>query len=70
MLPRLGELFSDAIEVISKPRQEYQTMAYAELGLPKAPAIMVGNEIITEGKDIDDSVLERAIRRHLGLPTT
>lgn len=66
MLPRLGELFPDAIEVISKPRQEYQTMAYAELGLPKAPAIMVGNEIITEGKDIDDSALELAISRHLG----
>ncbi len=43
-------------------------MAYAELGLPKAPAIMVGNEIITEGKDIDDSALEMAIYRHLGLP--
>ena len=43
-------------------------MAYAELGLPKAPAIMVGGEIITEGKDIDDSVLEKAICRHLGLP--
>ena len=70
MLPSLGELFPDAIEVISKPRQEYQTMAYAALGLPKAPAIMVGNEIITEGKDIDDSVLERAIRHHLGLPAS
>ncbi len=68
MLPRLGELFPDAIEVISKPRQEYQTMAYAELGLPKAPAIMVGGEIITEGKDIDGSALEMAIARHLGLP--
>jgi hypothetical protein len=70
MLPRLGELFPDAIEIISKPRQEYQTMAYAELGLPKAPAIMVGNEIITEGKDIDDSALEKAIRRLLGLPAS
>jgi len=68
MLPRLGTLFPGAIEVITKPRQEYQTMAYAELGLPKAPAIMIGAEIITEGKDIDDSALEMAIRRHLGLP--
>lgn len=68
MLPRLGELFPNAIEVISKPRQEYQTVAYAELGLPKAPAIMVGGEIIIEGQDIDDSVLETAIRRHLELP--
>jgi len=68
MLPRLGELFPDTIEVISKPRQEYQTMAYAELGLPKAPAIMVGSEIIAEGKDIEDSALEKAICRHLGRP--
>ena len=66
-MPRLGELFSNTIEVVSKPRQEYQTMAYAELGLPKAPAIMVGGEIITEGKDIDESTLETAIRRHLGI---
>lgn len=68
MLPRLGELFPGAIEVVTKPRQEYQTMAYAELGLPKAPAIMVGDKIITEGKDIDDTVLETAICRYLGLP--
>lgn len=70
MLPRLGELFPDAIEVISKPRQEYQTVAYAAFGLPKAPAVMLGTEVIIEGKDIDDSVLEAAIRRHLGLPVT
>ena len=44
-------------------------MAYAELGLPKAPAIMAGSETIVEGKDIDDAVLEKAIWRHLGLPT-
>jgi len=65
MLPRLGELFPNTIEVISKPRQEYQTMAYAELALPKAPAIMMGGEVISEGRDIDDSLLETAIRRHL-----
>jgi len=65
MLPRLGELFPNVIELISKPRQEYQTAAYAELGLPKAPAIMVGGEVIIEGRDIDESALEMAIRRHL-----
>jgi hypothetical protein len=69
MLPRLGELFpNNAIEVISKPRQEYQTVAYAELGLPKAPAIMMAGEVIVEGRDIDESALEMAIRRHLGPP--
>lgn len=66
MLPRLGALFPHAVEVISKPRQEYQTMAYAELGLPKAPAIMVGNEVIVAGKDIDEAELELAIRHRLG----
>ena len=40
-------------------------MAYAELGLPKAPAIMIGSEIITEGKDIDEAALEAAINCHL-----
>lgn len=68
MLPRLGALFPDTIEVITKPRQEYQTMAYAELGLPKAPAIMADGETIVEGKDIDDSVLEMAISRYLSRP--
>lgn len=43
-------------------------MAYAELGLPKAPAIMVGDAVIVEGKDIDDAALKTAIRCHLGLP--
>lgn len=70
MLPRLGERFPEAIEVISKPRHEYLTVAYAAFGLPRAPAIMVGNDIITEGKDIDDLELEAAICRHLGLSAT
>ena len=70
MLPRLGKLFPNAIEVLSKPRQEYLTMAYAELGLPKAPAIMAGSTIIIEGRDIDESSLEKVIRHHLDLPDT
>lgn len=65
MLPRLGELFPNAIEVISRPRHEYLSMAYAELHLPKAPAIMVGDKVITEGQDMDESMFETAIRHHL-----
>jgi len=65
MLPRLGELFPGRVEVIAKPRAEYQTAAYAELGLPKAPAIMAGAEVIAEGKDIEEAALVAAIRRHL-----
>lgn len=56
------------IETTSKPFPEYRTEEYAKLGLPKAPAIMVGDEIIVQGCDIDEDKLESAICRHLGLP--
>lgn len=56
------------IETISKPFQAYRTKEYAELGLPMAPAIMVGDELIVKGCDIDEEKLESAICRHLGLP--
>jgi hypothetical protein len=68
MMPRLGAQYDIAIEVISKPRADYQTDAYFQLDLPVAPAIMVGEEVVTEGKDVDDQTVEVAIRRHLGLP--
>jgi len=64
----LGAQYDIAIEVISKPRADYQTDDYFQLDLPVAPAIMVGEEVITEGKDVDDQTVEAAIRRHLGLP--
>ena len=57
MIPRLGEQFNIEIEVVSKPRQEYQTSAYTELGLPKAPAIILDEEIIVAGSDIDEASL-------------
>lgn len=56
------------IETTSKPNQEYRTEEYAKLGLPKAPAIMVGDELIVQGCNIDEEKLEAAICRHLGLP--
>lgn len=37
-------------------------MAYAELGLPKAPAIMLGGEVLVAGKDIDEQELAELIR--------
>ena len=58
------------IETISKPYQEYRTEEYAKLGLPLAPAIMVGDELIVQGCDVDEDKLEAAICRHLGLPET
>ena len=68
MIPRLGEKYDIEIEITSKPKPEYLTDEYFALDLPVAPAIMVGEEIITEGKDVDDYEVEAAICRQLGLP--
>lgn len=68
MMPRLGDKYDIEFEVISKPRAEYATDEYFELDLPMAPAVMVGEEILAEGSDVADDVLENAIRTQLGLP--
>jgi len=67
-MPRLGEKYDIEIEITSKPKSEYLTDEYFALDLPVAPAIMVGEEIITEGKDVDDHSVEVAICRQLKLP--
>ncbi len=64
MLPRLGEKFAISIEVISKRRHEYLSAAYAETGLPKAPAIMIDGQTIVQGQDIDEQVIEAIILKH------
>lgn len=61
----MGEQLDIQIEVISKPRSEYQAVAYAELGLPRAPAIMAGKEVLVEGSDIDEAELTNTIRQAL-----
>lgn len=68
MMPRLGEKYKIEIEIISKPKDQYQTDEYFELDLPVAPAVMVGEEILVEGSDVNEEKLEAAIRRNLGLP--
>jgi len=68
MVPRLGAKYPLDIEIISKPIAEYQTDEYFELDLPAAPAIMVDEEIVVEGGDVAEEILEATIRRHLGLP--
>jgi hypothetical protein len=68
MLPRLGGKYEIETEVISKPRAEYQNPDYLKLGLPAAPAAMVGEELVGQGPDISEEKVEAAIRRHLGLP--
>ena len=66
MMPRLGAKYSIAVEVVSKPRSEYQTDGYFQLDLPVAPAVMVEEEIVIEGADVSETALEACIRRHLG----
>lgn len=69
MMPRLGAQYDVTIEVISKPRAEYQTDAWFEQDLPVAPAVMVDDEIVTEGADVSLEEIEACIRRHLGIST-
>ena len=68
MMPRLGQKYHFECEVISKPIAEYQTDEYFELDLPTAPAVMVGEEIVMEGSDVEEHRLETVICKHLGLP--
>jgi hypothetical protein len=68
MMPRLGEKYPIEFEITSKPKAEYKTDEYFELDLPVAPAIMVGDEIIVEGSDVDQYRVEEAICRQLNLP--
>ena len=64
----MGQKYPIDVEVTSKPIAEYQTDEYFELDLPAAPAIMVGEEIVVEGTDVEEHKLESVICRHLGLP--
>jgi hypothetical protein len=68
MIPRLGNKYDIEIDITAKSKEDYMTDAYFELDLPVAPAIMVGDEIIVEGSDVEKDKLEIAICRHLGLP--
>ena len=68
-MPRLGEKYEIEIETTSKPRAEFTTSEYLELGLPKAPAIMVGDESVVEGSNIAEEKLEEIICKHLDLPS-
>ena len=68
MLPVLGQKYEIDVEVISKPKSDYMTDEYFELDLPVAPAVMVGDEIVTEGSDVAQAAIEAAICRQLDLP--
>lgn len=68
MIPGLGAKYDIVIEIIAKPKADYMTDEYFELDLPVAPAVMVGEEILVEGTDIAEDLLEAAIGKHLGSP--
>lgn len=67
MSSRLGAEYPIEIETTSKPRAEYQTEEYMELDLPRAPAIMVGDEVVVEGSDVAEEKVVAAIRKQLGM---
>jgi len=67
-MPRLGKTYNIEIKIMSKPKAEYNTDEYFELDLPVAPAVMVGEQIVSEGKDVSDEKIEKEICRQLGLP--
>jgi hypothetical protein len=66
-MPGLGKKYDIEIEVISKPKNEYITDEYFATDLPLAPAIMVAEEVVVEGKDVAVKELEAVICRHLGV---
>ena len=68
MMPSLGAKYPIEIEVTSKPKDEYMTDAYFELDLPVAPAVMVADEIVVEGRNVSLHEVEVSICRHLDLP--
>ncbi len=68
MAPRLGAKYPVEMETRSHPRAYYKSPEYTGLGLPAAPAIMVGDELLVEGSDIAEEELECMICRQLGLP--
>ena len=64
-MPLLGKKYQIDIEVISKPKEEYQMDEYFELDLPVDPAIMVNDEIVVEGSNASQEEVEAYICRHL-----
>jgi hypothetical protein len=69
MIPGLGGKYKSVVEIetISKPRQGFRDIEYMKLGLPMAPAVMVGDEIIVQGCEAAEEKVEAAIRRQLNL---
>lgn len=65
MLPGLEEKYNLVTETITKTRDAYRKPEYQEFGLPIAPAIMLGDELIIQGGPISNEKLKSAIHRQL-----
>jgi hypothetical protein len=68
MIPVLGQKYDIEVNVTSKPKADYVTDEYFELDLPVAPAVMVGDQIVVEGADVEQYAVEASICRQLNLP--
>jgi hypothetical protein len=68
MIPRLGDKYEIEIEMLSNPKDYYSSTDYQKMNQPVAPAIKVGDEVVTEKGDITEDKLESIICKHLGLP--
>ena len=67
MIPGLGQKYDIELETTRKEAGEYETDEYFELDLPMAPGVMVGEEIVAEGRKVGPYRLESVICRHLGV---
>lgn len=68
MAPRLGAVYPITVETTSKPRAEYLTDEWADTELPRAPAIMIGDEVVAEGSDVTEEKVVAEIKKQLGMP--
>ena len=66
MLPGLGDKYNLEIEIISKTRDAYRSAEYLATGLPTAPALMLADQVIVQGRPISEEAIELAIRNYLG----
>ncbi len=61
MLPGLGDTCNLEIEIISKTRDAYRSVEYLATGLPAAPALMLGDEILVQGRPISEEFLQSVV---------
>ncbi|MBV5330728.1 MAG: hypothetical protein JZU65_24365 [Chlorobium sp.] len=64
MIPRLGVKYNLQIKTISKTRDAYRAAEYQQTDQPIAPAVMLDDELIVQGRPINEETLELAIRSH------